>query len=82
LIFRIDVARISAPHAERFVTGPTACRISSRICCWERCYEVAVIGDLSTHLCFIIRIEDVTFLVDPRQADGSTAALGMTLTRA
>ena len=45
-------------------------------------YEVLVIGDLSKHLCFITRNDDGTFVVDPRQAGGLTAALGSTLTRA
>jgi hypothetical protein len=45
-------------------------------------YEVLMIGDLSKHLCFITRHEDGTFIVDPRQAGGLTAALGNTLTRA
>jgi hypothetical protein len=45
-------------------------------------YEVHVIGDVPKHLCFITRAEDGTFLLDPRQAGGLTAALGTALTRA
>jgi hypothetical protein len=45
-------------------------------------YEVLVIGDVSSHLCFITRHEDGTFTLDPRQAGGLMAVLGNTLTRA
>ncbi len=45
-------------------------------------YEVLVIGDVSRHLCFIIRHDDGTFTVDPKQAGGLTEALGKILTRA
>ena len=45
-------------------------------------YEVIVIGDVPTHLCFITRHEDATFTLDPRRAGGLTAVLGNTLTRA
>ena len=45
-------------------------------------YEVFIVGDVPTHLCFVTKHEDRTFTVDPRQVGSFTAALGDTLTRA
>jgi hypothetical protein len=45
-------------------------------------YEVSIIGDLPTHVCFLTNHEDGTFTIDPRQAGSFTAVLNDTLTRA
>jgi hypothetical protein len=45
-------------------------------------YEVFVIGDVPTHLCFITRHDDGTFTLDPRQAGSLMAILSDFVTRA
>jgi len=45
-------------------------------------YEVLIVGDAPTHLCFLTKHEDGTFTIDPRQAGSLMAVLGDTLTRA
>jgi hypothetical protein len=45
-------------------------------------YEVSLVGDVPTHLCFVTTHRDGTFTVDPRRAGSLTAVLGGTLTRA
>ena len=44
-------------------------------------YEVIVIGDVPTHLCFITRHEDNTFTIDPRLAGGLMANTWATRSR-
>jgi hypothetical protein len=45
-------------------------------------YEVFVVGDVPSHLCFLTKHENGTFTIDPRQVGSLMAVLGATLTRA
>jgi hypothetical protein len=45
-------------------------------------YEVFIVGDALTHLCFVTKHEDGTFTIDPRQRGSLMAVLSDTLTRA
>ena len=45
-------------------------------------FEIVLAGDVPRHLCFVVKHEDGTFTLDPRQAGSLTALLSGTLTRA
>jgi hypothetical protein len=45
-------------------------------------YEVFVVSDVPSHLCFVTLHQDGTFTVDPRLAGSLLAVLGETVTRA
>ncbi len=45
-------------------------------------FEVFLTGDVPRHLCFVTRLEDGTFILDPRDAGSLAAVLSGTLTRA